>query len=250
MSPKAFCLIAILLSAANGNSQTTTFDVASIKPTTLGMADRASMGMTSPNTLTADKVTLRDCIRSAYDLADHQITAPAWVNTERYLIVAKATKALSPSDMRLMLQSLLSMRFHLEFHWETRETQVYALTATKKVRMQASESDTQPMLRPQGAVLYVQHVSMTDFARFLTIARTRFGLDLPILNETGLTGTYDFTLNFARPVSLDPLSERTGTPVDPPILGAVEDQLGLKLVSRKAPVSVLVVDHAERPQEN
>ena len=72
------------------------------------------------------------------------------------------------------------------------------------------------------------------------------GVDRPVLDETGLTGSYDFQLNLAAEPGGNPATGTSGESV----FTAIEEQLGLKLESRKAPIGVLVIDHVERPSEN
>jgi uncharacterized protein (TIGR03435 family) len=137
-----------------------------------------------------------------------------------------------------MLQNLLAERFRLECHFETRQVQAYALALAKggsKMRaVEGSGSDT----NSHGGHLEATRGTMDRFAGLLSRYTGRM-----VLNETGLSGGYAFTLDWTPENS----AEGTG----PSLFTALQEQLGLKLEGKKAPVEVLVVDRMERtPTEN
>jgi uncharacterized protein (TIGR03435 family) len=213
---------------------------------------------------------------------------PDWVLTERYDITAKTDKHDATKDeMRLMMRSLLAERFHLAIHSEDEEQSVYALQLIKPQTLgpklaphpegdscahtpkQADASQPRPALyvgeavfpvfcggvmgdngkTPGTLALAARDVPMSLIAS--TIAGPA-GLDRPLVDRTGLTGRYDFLLEFAPDRRPEP-GDSAALPADvagPAIAQALKQQLGLKLVPARAPVEVWVVDHIERPSEN
>ena len=143
-----------------------------------------------------------------------------------------------------MLQSLLADRFHLALHRETREIPVYALVPGKNgPKFHESPPDAKGILRMNGrGKLVAMGGTMTQLAGWFSNAN---GVDRPVLDETGLGGHYDFTLEWANPRTTD-ASDSTV----PWIFTAMREQLGLKLEPRRAPVEVLVIDHVDLPGEN
>jgi uncharacterized protein (TIGR03435 family) len=156
---------------------------------------------------------------------------------------------------QLMLQALLAGRFKLIVHTETRQLSVYSLTIAKNGTKlhEAKSGDTYetayklPNGKPAGAGLHSdaegeitgQAVGLTEILRWLSrqIGRT-------VVDKTGLTGVYDFTLKWS------PEDSENSTDAGPSIFEAVQQQLGLKLESGKGPVEVVVVDRAEKPSGN
>jgi uncharacterized protein (TIGR03435 family) len=146
-----------------------------------------------------------------------------------------------------MLQDLLATRFKVRAHREQRRMAVYLLVVGKRgPRLPIDKTDSLPPAYPRESLPRIvngdfvfQNVSMTDFARQLAEFR---GIDLPIVNRTGIQGIYDITLKSAPKAIL----ESNGS-VLPALL---EEQLGLKLVSAREPIDVLVVDQADKPSAN
>jgi uncharacterized protein (TIGR03435 family) len=174
---------------------------------------------------------------------------PAWLDTERYDIVAKAQSADADyGQIKEMMRSLLADRFKLVVHRETQDLHVYTLVIGKNGSKMQEAGD--------GKKSYVNwlgpgHVVFTEGNMLGLINVLSGALGSPVVDKTGLTGLYNFKLEFT-----DPRFQRQGngsqSPVDSPpdIFGAVQDQLGLRLEAKKGPVDVLVVDHAERASAN
>jgi uncharacterized protein (TIGR03435 family) len=162
-----------------------------------------------------------------------------------YQIEAKAPAAMSEAQCRAMVQSLLASRFKMAAHREQREMRGYALTVTKKgAKMREVAPGSKDFAIMNGGVTFQSAtrpdhagVSMAIFANALSGLRA---VDLPVIDRTGLPGIYAFELNFS-------MREDDGLPT---IWTALQEQLGLKLESIKAPIEVLVVDHIERPTAN
>jgi bla regulator protein BlaR1 len=220
------------------------FEVATVKPNHSGsmavnLRQRPGGGVISTNG------SIRMLIQQAYDLRPFQIVgAPSWLDADRFDINAKATGA-KQEQIRLMMQRLLAERFKLAVHRETRDLPMYTLVIAKggpkltASTVDATEINGGPPAGDGTTTVKFQKVPMSMLAR--TLARM---LQHQVSDSTGLTGEYDFTLRWTP----------DQTVVDEPgpsVFTALQEQLGLKLESRKGPVEVLVIDHVERtPTEN
>jgi uncharacterized protein (TIGR03435 family) len=256
---------------AQGPSGAPSFDVASVKVSELngmgGEGSRKANLRAEPGSLSIRNLTFKSCVSWAYHLKDYQVTGPGWIDSERYDIVAKAAVPAKDDDLRKMLQTLLAERFKLACHRETRELPVYILTVAKDgLKMKPSEgpgeSSFQPVKGPNRLALSVSHTSVAQFADLLGSGPLQAQ---PVLDETGLDGTYDFTIDVGRYLDLaamqgpgdgGPRREGGGSPVGAPaienaIVMALREQLGLKVESKKHPIDMMVVDRAEKaPTEN
>jgi len=212
--------------------------------------------------LKVEHASLKSLIKSAYDLRDFQLSGVSgWMETERYVILAKG-QFDGPSEYRKMndeqrkgmsalvskrLQNLLAERFHLVIHRETKELPVYALVVAKGgVKMAANTSpDGSPQSMTTGRAMFkATRASLQSIAASLASITGR-----PVRDETGLTGFYDLDVKWTPDAPVNPDSEKPPE-VGPTIFTALQEQLGLKLESRKGPVEIVVVDSAERPSEN
>jgi uncharacterized protein (TIGR03435 family) len=200
--------------------------------------------------LTVTSVSVRGMIMYAYNLQDYEVTGgPAWAASEGWDITAKAEGelAVATDQFKLMLQSLLADRFQLKFHRETKEIPVYVLAPGKNPPKLKENNDpaarsSMTLKSPSRAVTAIFTKSTMDQ---LVNQLLSHEADRPVLNKTGLTGTYDFTLEW---------TPEGGPPgeiaANPSAAAAVQEQLGLKLEPQKLPVEVLAIDHAEKPSEN
>jgi uncharacterized protein (TIGR03435 family) len=203
-------------------------------------------------------VTLRFCLTRAYRITDPQVSGPAWIDSDRYDIVAKVPAGAPESQIPEMLQALLAERFKLLAHREQKELPALALVVTKngpklaKVALDESGGGMSSGDGPGNSQIVTgQAVTMARLAGFL--ATPRVDLGLPVVDQTGLDGTFSFTLKWTSEKRLTEKPESTGQDADAPptILTALQEQLGLKLEKRKASLEVLIVDRAERaPTEN
>src|SRR5262249_44960362 len=158
--------------------------------------------------------------------------------------------ARTKAELRQMLQRLLVDRFKLKVHREMREIPVYALVVGKnrsKLKEAAEDGEATGHLRVVGRNYEITQPKATidDIVQWLL---TSAFLDRPVVNHTGITGIYDFRLNYTP----DLRSNRDSDPApsDVSIFTAIEEQLGLKLEAAKEMVEVLIIDHAEKPDEN
>jgi uncharacterized protein (TIGR03435 family) len=239
---------------------TTTFDVASVKPSQVGFRSSHMRGA-------ADSITASGSVflilENAYDLRDFQIAGgPDWVRTATWDIVAKVDEPAPDwnnlrSDARNAIQhqrmaAVLAQRFNLKCHFETKELPVYNLIvakggsklrptpadAAKKGSLNFDSSGSQSRMQANG-------VELSTVAKMLSYGRGRI-----IVDKTGLTGPYDFTLTYTSDASAGLPATADTEPSGPTIFTALEEQLGLKLESAKGPVPVLVIDSISRPSEN
>ncbi len=227
------------------------FEVASIRPSSLqqrgGEGSSRSQIETAPDGLVMRNIDLSEMIQWAYRLDNYQVHGTSIVPGQRYDVSAKTDDPVSESALRGMLQDLLATRFKVRAHREQRRMAVYLLVVGKRgPRLPIDKTDSLPPAYPRESLPRIvngdfvfQNVSMTDFARQLAEFR---GIDLPIVNRTGIQGIYDITLKSAPKAIL----ESDGS-VLPALL---EEQLGLKLVSAREPIDVLVVDQADKPSAN
>lgn len=244
-------IAAIALAAAAGMAQLAApvFEVASIKAS----SSTGSQDKTTPGTLLEHGETLRQLVTVAFGVKDFQVTGgPAWIDADRYDIVAKASGPANDQQLFRMLQVLLEDRFHLRTHRESKPSPGYALVVAKNgIKAQPSADPQHPSRNSYDGALAAKAVSMAQLAQWLG---RRTGV--PVVDDTGLSKVYDFTLTWD-PASdrFDPLASGAAEPVaaDPknlPLPLALQEQLGLRLEARKVPVETIVIDGAEKPVLN
>jgi uncharacterized protein (TIGR03435 family) len=214
------------------------FDVVSIKLSRFSNSGAVLIGAQSnPGTVTLTGVRPRDLIARAYSLNRYQIAGPNWLDEEFYDIVAKSAERVSDSEQRLMLQSMLASRFALTAHLATKEMTCYELVVRKEgLKIQPVVPDeTGSRYFPNATGIRGKGISMARLAELLT-GKT----DRPVLDKTEVSGAFDIDLKWAAD------SDTEG----PSLFTAVQDQLGLKLQSSKAPIETLAIDHIDRPSKN
>jgi uncharacterized protein (TIGR03435 family) len=258
-----FCLGALL-----AHSQT--FEVASVKPSApykggpIHIEMSGGPGTDDPGRLTFSNYTMKGLLVSAFDMDPDRIMGPTWLNNDMFDVTAKLPPSTAPDQMRAMLRNLLTERFGLTTHREKQDLPAYVLKVGKGgPTMKASDTAPPAGKAPASGTksspgvtrIACYRCTMERFVGMLGHPGGRF-----LFDETGLTGTYDFTLAFEpdfgkcqgcvvgggngalQPPAAPPLS------VDgPPILAvAIQQQLGLKLEQKKVPLDVVVVDRIEK----
>ncbi len=209
----------------------------------------------------ARNYTLRVMLAAAFNLTPRAVSGgPSWVDSDRYDIVAKAPGEVRPStyEQMAMLRKLLTDRFKLTFHREKKEFAIYALTIASKdskgSKLKASTPDPSPegapplvfALSPMGARLAARDASTGEFAWVMQ----RSALDRPVVDQTGLSGRYDFDLEWSPDETQFDGNVPPRNPDEPDLFAAVQQQLGLRLDAMKGPIDALVIDQVQRPSEN
>jgi uncharacterized protein (TIGR03435 family) len=240
--------------AADANPQ---FEVATIKPS---KPDQPGKGfMVRGRRFSTLNTTLEDLLTFAYRMNSRQLIGlPSWANSQKFDIEAQPDGEGEPSDKqwRTMLQKLLDERFKLTYHRDQKELPVYALTVAKngpKITPDKDNPNGLPGLFFRGlGDLNVSNGTMSDFCEVMEGAV----LDKPVVNQTGLTGRFDFQLKWTPdPTQFSGFGMKmppppTGPDAPPDLFAAIQQQLGLKLDSTKAPVPVFVFDNAQPPTAN
>ena len=234
------------------------FDVASIKPFKPGAGGRGGLGIkpkAAGQGYDAVGVPVRLMISLMYRMPIQHITGgPGWLDSDLWTVNARADRAYNTDDLHTMFQNLLADEFKLKFHKDIKEGPVYALTVEKsgsKMKVNDSPQDFEiPMQGGPGGVTIGKRVPMEYLCyRLGQILRNE---DRPVIDKTGLTGFYDFTLTFLP--DLPPGFEKANLPPEfldrPNIFEALRQQLGLKLESQKGPVTYFVIDSVEKPEGN
>jgi uncharacterized protein (TIGR03435 family) len=223
------------------------FAVATIKPHD---PDSSRQGFNAHgDRFTIQSQTVVSLLLFAYSIHPRQIIdAPDWALRDRYDIEGKTDTEGEPSlrQQQEMIQKLLADRFHLRFHPEKRELAVYA------IRIAKGGTKLNPAANPDAQVNQRGNNRGTELTQFYTSAAIsdfvlgmQFFLDRPLVDQTGLTGRYDFKIVYTP----DELGA-TDTNTAPSIFTAVQEQLGLKLEPVKALCDVLVIDYVERTSAN
>ena len=283
-----FILVAVLAAAQSPAALASEFEVASVKPSApvppnggvyFGPA-RGGPGTADPGLITWQYARLRDILMTAYNLKAYQLTGPDWLNTERYDIIARVPAGATKEQVSEMWRNLLAARFGVMVHHESKEFQVDDLVIDKGgSRLKDTNWDPASPLPPgppqrdnngglssPGQVVMVSPrengVTLHTVARAQPISQLTAtlgnALNRPVLDKTGLTGKYDYTLDCVLDTgvgtALPPPGNGNGTGAAPfkgiepapDIAAAVQRQLGLRLVPDKAMIDVVVVDKAEK----
>jgi uncharacterized protein (TIGR03435 family) len=248
----------VFLAAAGGVlAQAGEFEVATIKRTPPEWRGGRFIRMTAPTRFAATNYTPRVLIAAAFSLNPQAVVGgPAWIDTDSYDVVAVTPGETRPSlDQQMsMLRKLLSDRFRLTFRREEKEMSAYVLTLARggpKLKDTTLSPDEDPVivtqLSPGNAKLPGRNASMAQFAAVMQ----RSIFDRPVLDKTGLSGRYDFDLEWTPDeTQFGGVVKETPQSTKPPLFTALQEQLGLKLESMKAPVLVLAINNIERPSEN
>jgi uncharacterized protein (TIGR03435 family) len=275
----AAAMAAGMVCAAFGQSAATplSFEVASIKPDDGKMMVRLH---DYPGRLDYRGISLKLLIQRAYGVQSFQISGPDWMASTRFDIEAKLPADTPKSNVPEMLQSLLTERFKVAVHRETKELPMYVLVVGKngpKMKESEAEPHTPPgptaapgakavpagwFMNNRPGQVQAHTMNMASLVNMLGAL-----LGSPVVDQTGLNGTYDFDLDYTP----DEVQRMSPAGVPPPpgggegqvpsagnpnadgvsLLAAVQSQLGLKLDAKKGPVELIVVDHIEKtPTEN
>ena len=241
--------------AANANPA---FEVATIKPSDPNRPGKV-FTVRGQEVVTIN-TTISDILTMAYDLHPKQIVGgPSWLESDKYDLTGKPDVPGQPNvaQIKAMIQKLLADRVQLKFHREKRDLNVYVLTVGKTgAKFSKSERDPNSLpglfFGPPLVTLNVTNATLGDVASLLQSSV----LDKPVVDQTSLTEKYDFRLRFTpeqgqmQGLGGAPPPQPENADAPPDIFTAMQQQLGLKLESTKAPADVIVIDHIERPSEN
>jgi uncharacterized protein (TIGR03435 family) len=249
-----------VLALAQTNPARPEFEVASIKPD-----PQPNIRIERPpgGGLVARGIFTKFLIALAYDVKEFQILdGPSWISRQQYSINAKpgdnpkgpilslylTKRQKEDEEWHLRIQSLLADRFQLRIHKETREEQVYSLVVAKNgpkfKESRFNESDVGKGMLP-GLTMHPYELIGTSVDIHLLAGEMSRRLSRNVIDQTGLNGEYDFILRW-----VPDAADRDSVPDGPSIFTAVQEQLGLKLESGKAPVDAIIVDHVEKPSPN
>lgn len=254
--------VCLLTSCGLFGQAPTAYTVASIKPNK-SSDDRFMLRPEAGGGLTATGVTLKMLIMFAYGVAGYQISgAPGWVGTERWDIEAKTEGVQAPvplAQSQARLRRLLEDRFQLKTRRESKKLPIYALVATKGAPKLNHHPGDAAERKPVASFGFGSG-SFTDSSVASLAGQLTLYLDRPVLDQTGLKGSYDFTLKWT-PAPNESSAQAMGLPprADPPaptdstgpsLFTALQEQVGLKLKPAKGAVDILAIDHVEKPSEN
>jgi uncharacterized protein (TIGR03435 family) len=241
-------VIWVTLSCAQAfaQSQLPAFEAAEIRANHSGAPSGGDLRMGGQLRLTA--LSLRLLIASAWQVKAYAVAGgPAWLDSERFDVIAKAPAKTPTLDLQLMLRSLLVERFRLVVHSGERTMRVYALVAEKTGARLPTSADASAAggcsgQREEGlAHRTCKNTSMAMFAEALPAMSPHY-VDAPVVDSTGLAGRYDFQLSW-KPRQLQ---GRDGDTPDLTIFDALRKQLGLRLEARKMAVPAIFIDSIER----
>jgi uncharacterized protein (TIGR03435 family) len=237
-------VLAVCASLAVAADAPSTFEVASIKPCEAG----GGAIDIAPGSVTMRCIRLTGAIRWAYNVLDVQVSGPDWLDSTRFEIIAKAGTPAKEPELQQMMQRLLADRFKLELRRQTKELNAMVLVVAKGGhKLKAVEQEGSPSFSTGRLNLTGKGATIAQLITFLSRE-----IRQPIVDQTGLTGRYDYFLDIAAYVT-DEMRQQQGPPVEAPsiVANALQAQLGLKVEAKKLPLEVLVVDKMEKtPSEN
>ncbi len=238
------------------------FEVATVKRTPADAPRGRWIRMQTARQLVVHGFPTRLLIGAAYNLPPSAISGgPSWLDSDLYDVLAETPGDVRPNleEQMKMVRSLIADRFRLKFHREDREMPVYTFSIAKggsKLRESA------PVTTPEGPPL-LAFVIAPDAVRLpgrsaslaeMCAIFQRTALDRPVVDRTGLSGRYDFDLEFTPDESQFGGQIKTESPDDakrpPDLLTAMQQQLGLQLTATRAAISTMVIDHVDRPSDN
>lgn len=233
----ALLLTVVFAQAQSDSAEQPRFEVAVIKPSTSPFRGSTFYNPT-PGRFQFDNVTVKELIAYAYGVREFQIEgASGWVSSDRYDILAKPEGRITDNNANEMVQNLLAERMNLKVHEDMKEAPVFALVAAKTGATLHESAERGEAVAHNGyGYMSGRHLSMENLTSMLATQVER-----PVIDRTGIMGQFDVRLEW---VPED--SDASG----PSIFTAVEEQLGLKLESQRAPVEIVAIDQVERPTAN
>jgi uncharacterized protein (TIGR03435 family) len=252
------CALIFLVVSAPAQTETgrLEFEAASVKPHDPGASSGRTGVEESQSLIRIENLSIKALIELAYGIKDFQFEGPGWLSTGTYDIVARLPEGHTLDELQPLLQNLLADRFNLSVHHGSRMLPGYALEGARNGPRLQEASGPKGYFTSREGMISGAGVKMDRLAGGL--ARL---MDSPVKDETGLTGAYDVKLEWA-PDELRGTSS-SGTSADqgsmnataadasmPSLRTALQEQLGLKLESKKIPVDTIVIDHIEKPSKD
>jgi uncharacterized protein (TIGR03435 family) len=246
---RVFVVVVALTGSVSGQA----FEVASIRESDPAAARVGLRSTVDPNpgSQTMRNTTLREAIRWADDEPGARIgvlEGPEWADTVRFDIVARPAAASSPDQLRVMLRALLADRFKLVVRAEKRESAVHFLIVDPKGhKLRPSKTNGPRRMQPDASGLTFENVTMSDLQLFLSSTR---GVDRPVINRTGLEGSFDFKLAILTGLVTVEARKAAIGGGNLIVFADALKQVGLRLDPGKVPLDVITIEQAERPSEN
>lgn len=263
-------VLAAILTGSSAPAQPPAFDVVSIKPSTASSPRTGPTIRAQPQRLVATRTTIRNLILYAFPTEGRAVLGgPDWIGTDSYDVQATTVKPATIDEIRAMVRAMLADRLRLVASTQIVERDAYEMVVARRVpgalrridrdckaerlKPLPTNLDTIETVESNGAIVCHGSTrpgggwrsggsSMDEFANWLwTVDRA----GRMVVNKTGLEGYYTFSIRYATPER----RIRTGDDA-PPLLIAIEEQLGIKLVPKKLPVEVVVIENIERPTSN
>ncbi|HEU5020250.1 MAG TPA: TIGR03435 family protein [Bryobacteraceae bacterium] len=260
-------------------SPSPSFEAVAIRPAAPSADGRIMIGIQggpgtpNPGQMNFWNISIGDLIQNAYNVRNFQISGPDWLWSERFDITAKVPAGATKEQGRVMMRNMLAQRFSLVLHRTTKEASTYALVAAKGGPKLGSEalkkSGTGPTAAPPKRMMMIGgngllKMDLKGATMDALVDTLGTQVDRPIVDATGLTGSYDVAMEFAPDPAVmamkmggigqappSPTVSAPGLNDAPTIFTALQDQLGLKLESRKGPVEHVIVDSVQKtPTEN
>ena len=267
-------VIAMILAPLALAQTAPSFEVASIKPS--NSTDRRQFFNIQPSgQIALRNLTVKRLIAWAYDLKQYQISGgPGWIDSDLFDVSAKPESPAKPEVIKQMLQSLMAERFQLVVRRETREMPGYALVVAKNGPKFKEVQESDPNLidlsarpdlagrggRPRIAIVRRGRLTIQGADMPLLVSQLSNILGRAVVDETGLTGTYDLKLEWVPDEYQVTMFQSLGVPdgfgapaadwQGPTLFTALEEQLGLKLESQRGPVEMFLVESVQKPSEN
>jgi len=238
-----WCLIAF---ASRSFAQTPAFEVASVKPSDESKTHSLTWKYDDAR-VTYTHANLKGLMMDAFPVAYYQLDAPSWFETQHYDLSAKIPEGATQEQVPAMLQALLTERFRMVLHRETRNEPAFALVVGKTgARLKRSDGPGDLEIKSTGGRFEWHRATVARFAQTLSGLTGR-----PVVDTTGLTGTFDIVLelNAADLAGLRNADPAEANPSGASIFAALQ-AIGLKLESRRLPIEHLVVDEALRVPVN
>ncbi len=221
------------------------FEAASVKPASPDKGSVMYYRTPPGGRVSVSNATLKLLIQNVYRVRDFQVTGgPAWLARDGWDIEATPGSNITSATAEQrdeMFKSLLRDRFHLALHRETKELPVYDLVVTKGGSKLPPSGDEQGYGMTNTGSITFKKTTVSTFAAVLSGALGR-----KVIDKTGLEGNFDFDLHWTPDERADAHPDDAG----PSVFTAIQEQLGLRLESSKGPVEILVIDRAEKPDEN